>query len=391
MGRSRGKAYSSEHTRGSPALMEPASIDHEDVGIRRSSENSLFGVAFHGVISPTQATPARVDAQVGPHRGRRYVLNHPNFRISGAHVPSQIRPAALFKTIRPGGSISEFYEFIKDIYVSGDRGKVVLATRVRDGSEVVVKLRSRTEDKESEQAWRLVMAHLSKICRHSKNLLDIIEICEGAKFFYIVMPCCNGGSLYELLITELVITEVECKRIIRDILSAISELHSRNLVHRDVKPENILFHHESESELDMMAPGIKLIDFDTVTMYHPNHMRRQRFVGTPGYIAPEALLGDVVPQSDLWAVGVILWFLFTAEIPWMHLPLLKDGTVGSDESYNMYAALHHAHTAIVWEDELWCEFPGARSLCQTLLAWSVEDRPLNAEAALQHDWLRAMP
>eukprot|EP00811_Abedinium_folium_P016743 NODE_25681_length_578_cov_4.164080.p2 GENE.NODE_25681_length_578_cov_4.164080~~NODE_25681_length_578_cov_4.164080.p2 ORF type:complete len:98 (-),score=10.40 NODE_25681_length_578_cov_4.164080:256-549(-) len=71
----------------------------------------------------------------------------------------------------------------------------------------------------------------------------------------------------------------------------------------------------------------------------------------------------------------------------MHLPLLKDGTVGSDESYNMYAALHHAHTAIVWEDELWGEFPGAGSLCQTLLAWNVEDRPLNAEAALQHDWL----
>eukprot|EP00812_Abedinium_dasypus_P010620 NODE_422_length_1575_cov_274.651316.p1 GENE.NODE_422_length_1575_cov_274.651316~~NODE_422_length_1575_cov_274.651316.p1 ORF type:complete len:236 (-),score=43.67 NODE_422_length_1575_cov_274.651316:110-817(-) len=221
----------------------------------------------------------------------------------------------------------------------------------------------------------------------SVNVLDFREILEDANAFYVVMPHCNGGDLFEFISAVHEVPEKECKRIIREILLGVGTLHEHNLVHRDVKPENTMFHCDSSS-----GPGspkvAKLIDFDTVVEYSPGSLSRRQFVGTPHYFAPEVLLGEILPQSDLWSIGIILYFLITGELPWTHLPELNDGTVGSAAAKRMHEVMRHELAALDWDDDPWPDFPQARDLCQKLLAWHVADRPASVQLVLDHVWLR---
>merc|ERR550525_1627257 len=105
-------------------------------------------------------------------------------------------------------------------------------------------------------------------------------------------------------------------------------------VHRDVKPENILFDLDTNDVRTRRT--IKLIDFDTCVEWTPASRKSNRFVGTPGYIAPEALLGEINPQSDLWSIGVILYILMTGETPWSSMVSIEDGIVGSPGARKMY-------------------------------------------------------
>lgn len=201
--------------------------------------------------------------------------------------------------------------------------------------------------------------------------------------FFIVMPICEGGELFNFLVTEAEVPESECKRIIREILIAIGHLHDNNLIHRDVKPENILFDIDKQC---MESPKtVKLIDFDTCMEWSPATPKSKQFVGTPGYIAPEALLGNACPQSDLWSVGVICYILMTGETPWTTIESLEDGTVGSWGANRMYNTLKSA--VVDWDSDPWPDFPLARDLCQKLMAFEAEDRPVSVNEALAHTWL----
>eukprot|EP00812_Abedinium_dasypus_P003068 NODE_1377_length_1161_cov_301.247740.p2 GENE.NODE_1377_length_1161_cov_301.247740~~NODE_1377_length_1161_cov_301.247740.p2 ORF type:complete len:239 (-),score=42.53 NODE_1377_length_1161_cov_301.247740:85-801(-) len=204
-----------------------------------------------------------------------------------------------------------------------------MATKVSNGDEMVVKVRLKTG---MDQAWCEAMVQVSALRGRSEHLFHFTEILEDASMFYAVM-------------------------------------HENNLVHRDVKPENIVFTHDGI---------VKVIDVDTVTEYSPESSRRRHFVGTPDYIAPEVLLGEIVPQSGLGAVGVILHSFITDQMPWTHVPPL-DCTVGSASALSMYQAMRNAQAALDWDLDPWPQFPGARNLCR---------RPTHAGAASHHAWLR---
>lgn len=293
-----------------------------------------------------------------------------------------------FRLLKDGETIEKYYDFGDQIHDGGSRGRVLKAFRHSDRKEVVIKVRAKKPDKASERAWREVMTQLHGMKAQTgsgegkAHVLDITEILEDDKSFFVVMPKCEGGELFNFLVTEAEVPESECKRIIREILAAIGHLHENNLIHRDVKPENILF----DDTDDMRSPKtVKLIDFDTCMEWTPVTPKSKQFVGTPGYIAPEALLGDACPQSDLWSVGVICYILMTGETPWTSIETLEDGTVGSAGANRMYNSLKSA--VIDWESEPWPDFPLARDLCQKLMAFETEERPMSVAEALAHPWL----
>eukprot|EP00930_Biecheleria_cincta_P098384 TRINITY_DN90041_c0_g1_i1.p1 TRINITY_DN90041_c0_g1~~TRINITY_DN90041_c0_g1_i1.p1 ORF type:complete len:482 (-),score=88.23 TRINITY_DN90041_c0_g1_i1:57-1502(-) len=291
---------------------------------------------------------------------------------------------AVFRELSNGERIHEYYKFAEEIYSGGAKGKVVLATRISDGLEVVVKIRTKRSHKGSERSWRAIMGQLYGLQGQGKDhVLDIHEIIEDELAFYVIMPKCNGGELFEFLVTETEVPEDECKRIIREILVAVGTLHESGLVHRDVKPENIMF----DQDLQLKTPKtVKLIDFDTCVEWTPTSPKTHRFVGTPGYIAPEALLGEITPKSDLWSVGVILYILMTGETPWTSMVSLEDGTVGSPGAKRMYQSLKEEQ--FEWDREPWPDFPKARDLCQQLIAFDMKDRPDSVQEVLDHAWFR---
>lgn len=300
--------------------------------------------------------------------------------------PSQ-RPGfgsrSVFRVLKPGESIEDIYDFQDEMHSGGALSKVLSATRKADKAEMVIKIRRKGRDQRGERTWRQIMSQVNSI-GGNRHVLDITEILEDETSFYVAMPKCDGGELFDFLMTAEEVPERECKRIIREILTAVGHLHANDLIHRDIKPENILFDsHKGDPHSPKM---LKLIDFDTVSEWTPQSPKTKTFVGTPGYIAPEVLLGSACPQSDLWSVGVILYILMTGDSPWSSITSLEDGTVGSPKAIKMYEDMKSE--VVCWEEDPWPQFPLARDLCQKLLAFNAEERPLSVKEALAHPWLR---
>lgn len=105
-------------------------------------------------------------------------------------------------------------------------------------------------------------------------------------------------------------------QIIRQILFSLAEAHSHGIIHRDIKPANIMVF-----DLPGRARQVKVLDFGIARAFDEasedvgvSVTRRGRTVGTPGYMAPEQLRGEVVgPPADLYAVGIIAYELFKGE------------------------------------------------------------------------------
>lgn len=175
----------------------------------------------------------------------------------------------IFRTLKAGESINDTYNFEEEIYSGGCKGRVLVARRKVDGAEVVVKIRAKQNNRMTERNWRTIMAQMHGISTNRDSnathwfpqrdhVLGFSEIVEGENEFFVVMPKCNGGELFEFLANETEVPEAECKRIIREILTAVGHLHANNIIHRDIKPENIMF--DMDLHLESSPKTVKLID-----------------------------------------------------------------------------------------------------------------------------------
>lgn len=307
---------------------------------------------------------------------------------SKATQPIIQRARPLFRDLGENEKIEDYfllgtsiYEVLPDNEVLPD--KVLNAKRRNVGkgemADCVVKIQRKRRPgctRLEEIRWRAVMSQLFA-SNVSPHVLKVHEIFEDEKNFYIIMEKCSGGELHDFLLAADEVSINECKRIIRSILNALNELHSRGLIHGDVKPENIMF---SDSE----RQTLKLIDFDTCQKWNPDQPTAERFCGTPGFIAPETLRGNACPQSDLWSVGVILFTLMTGSMPWDQD--INNSYVDSRSAKVAYANL--LHESIDWKEAPWQKFPVAAELCQQLLKFDPLDRVNSASEALNHRWLR---
>lgn len=93
----------------------------------------------------------------------------------------------------------------------------------------------------------------------------------------------------------------------RQLLEALTYIHSKDIVHRDIKPENILFERESGS--------IKLIDFGIAVQKKKSNEVLNSRIGTAYYIAPEVLCKKYDEKCDVWATGVVLYMMLLKRPP----------------------------------------------------------------------------
>jgi serine/threonine-protein kinase len=128
------------------------------------------------------------------------------------------------------------------------------------------------------------------------NLIGVYDYAEGAERPYLVMEYVPGETLAERMSRNAV---VDCERLARELLGALSHIHAAGIVHRDVKPQNVLIAPDGDA---------KLIDFgialpkDATALTRTGHL-----LGTARYIAPEVMNGDLATErSDLYSCGVML-------------------------------------------------------------------------------------
>ena len=144
--------------------------------------------------------------------------------------------------------------------------------------------------REAEAASHLVHPH---IC-------TIIDYAEAAEAVFIVMPYLAGGSLADVLVKERTVSAGPAAAVCAQIASALDYAHRRGIVHRDVKPDNVLFDEDGHA---------LITDFGIATArFHGRLTGTGRAMGTPHYMSPEQAMGKMVDgRSDIYAVGVMLY------------------------------------------------------------------------------------
>ena len=171
------------------------------------------------------------------------------------------------------------------------------------------------------------------------SIIDLVDCYEDDRYLHMVVELCRGGELYEYVMKRVEKTkrakqyqnpvdEQLAASIVRTICSAVAYLHEHDIVHRDLKLENILFVTKpSKNKTGRGGPSIhtlpdvRLIDFGLSKSYNTHHRfssleKLSSFVGTNYYVAPEVLSADGYTHScDLWGIGVLAYALLSAKPP----------------------------------------------------------------------------
>ncbi len=140
-----------------------------------------------------------------------------------------------------------------------------------------------------------------------ENIVTIYDVGEQDGVPYIAMEYLEGTTLTELS-HDSPLTIHQAKSVIVQVLAALSYAHSHDVVHRDIKPDNIF----------LLPDGrVKVADFGIARLASSSTMTRVgQVMGTPGYMSPEQVKGEVVgPQSDIFSTGVLLYELLTGTAP----------------------------------------------------------------------------
>jgi TolB-like protein len=192
----------------------------------------------------------------------------------------------------------------------GGMATVFLAEDVKHGRPVAVKVLDPSVTATVGPARFLREIRIAANLSHS-HIVPVYDSGEVAGFLYYVMPHMAGESLRDRLRREGSLPIGEAVEITREVASALAYAHAQSVVHRDVKPENILLH---EGEAWVTDFGIALarggVGADRLT-------ETGVAVGTPAYMSPEHITGDreIDARSDVYSLGCVLYEMLTGEPP----------------------------------------------------------------------------
>ncbi|MDB5376925.1 MAG: serine/threonine protein kinase [Rubritepida sp.] len=144
------------------------------------------------------------------------------------------------------------------------------------------------------------------------NIVAIHDAGDGPDFAWIAMDLVIGEPLSALLAREERLPPAEAGRIALQLLDALGHAHGRGVVHRDVKPANILLALDSGGGIG----DVRLGDFGLAQLGHGDPDEAGALYGTPAWMAPEQVRGEPLdPRADLWAAGVVLYEALTGRRP----------------------------------------------------------------------------
>ncbi|XP_053473993.1 MAP/microtubule affinity-regulating kinase 4 isoform X2 [Ictalurus furcatus] len=197
------------------------------------------------------------------------------------------------------------YRLLKTIG-KGNFAKVKLARHVLTGREVAIKIIDKTQLNPTSLQKLFREVRIMKALRHP-NIVQLFEVIETEKTLYLVMEYASGGEVFDYLVSHGRMKEVEARAKFRQIVSAVHYCHQKNIVHRDLKAENLLLDADS---------NIKIADFGFSNEFTLGN-KLDTFCGSPPYAAPELFQGKKYdgPEVDIWSLGVILYTLVSGSLP----------------------------------------------------------------------------
>eukprot|EP00927_Polykrikos_kofoidii_P040476 TRINITY_DN34592_c0_g1_i1.p1 TRINITY_DN34592_c0_g1~~TRINITY_DN34592_c0_g1_i1.p1 ORF type:complete len:1001 (-),score=159.40 TRINITY_DN34592_c0_g1_i1:66-2963(-) len=208
------------------------------------------------------------------------------------------------------------------------------------------------------------------------HVLRIFEDFEDDEKFYIIMEPCRGGDLQEYVKTlepmDAITYERWVAKVMQHTLSALAYCHSKGVIHKDLKPENVMLSTAKHTPIENMH--VVVVDFGLAEMFDNPTDRSSVISGTPPYMSPEVWRGNFSKSCDIWSAGCMLFFLLSGRLPFMASKLSDfPKAVQQEPEWEMMGG------ATSW----------VQALCKKMLSKLEHQRP-SAQVALRDTWFETV-
>jgi len=265
-------------------------------------------------------------------------------------------------------NVEKYYDLKKEVG-TGNFSVVRMAVNKKTGEEVAVKIIDKKRVGQKKDMLQTEVDILQTV-RHP-HIVELKELFETSTHIFLVMEIVMGGELFDRIVERGSFSEKDAAKITREILEAVSYLHSKGIAHRDLKPENLLCASKAPDS------DIKISDFGLSKIMDPDtHMKMMTACGTPGYVAPEVLkCQGYGKEVDLWSTGVILYIMLCGFPPFYE--------ENNALLFEKIMAGKYQFLAPYWNNIS----ADAKDLVSKLLTVDPAKR-LTAEMALKHAWIQ---
>ncbi|XP_058680442.1 serine/threonine-protein kinase PAK 3-like [Ammospiza caudacuta] len=207
---------------------------------------------------------------------------------------------------RPTGKYTAFEELGR-----GGFGAVYKALDTSSGQQVAIKIMSLEEEMSEELAANEILAMRDN---RSPNIVTYLDSYLVDAELWLAMEFMDGGTLFDVL-RAVYLEEGQIGAVCRECLQGLHFLHSRQVIHRDIKSCNVLVGTDG---------SVKLGDFGLCAQLSPEHSKRSSSVGTPSWMAPEVVRGEAYgPKVDIWSLGIMGLEMVEGEAPYQREARLR--------------------------------------------------------------------